>query len=126
MQRNSYDYFKSLEDICDIIYQIAIKYGRIGGHIAIYRGCVKFYAQFRNLSLRSLIYPQYYHNPLPAWLQKVDHYVAILLKPLQPIFTYYQHRMYRLAYQKAIKKYPYLKTEITRYALYPQLLNKQR
>lgn len=118
--------WSQLSDAIDIIRNITYKYGRFGGQIKEKFGCVRFYVHFFDGTLHSLLYPGhsyvrarrfYYWIDLPI-LSKFFKYTGV-----GKLILWWQQKIYNIAYQKAIAKYPHLKDEILCDADYPELID---
>jgi hypothetical protein len=109
---------------CDILYSTSRRWGRLGGQVKEKFGTVRFYASFGHLSLHTLIYPGYVYSQFPKWLWRLDIYITgpILDKLFGRLFVWWQTKVYRYAYKKALKAYPHLREEILCAADYRELL----
>lgn len=88
-------------------------------------GTVRVYVSFGAHSLLTLLYPfRHSYKGWPDWLVRLDlHFFHWLLPKLNPILIPHQRRIYRLAYQRALRKRPHLTREILSCADYPELLD---
>lgn len=122
------------DDLCKLdliaheIGQYCIKYGRIAVTQTKEKfGTVRVYCSFGIWSLHSLIWPHYVykHPSYPQWLWKLDCslYGSWFARIVNVIIFPWQKFIYNRAYQKAIKKYPHLKDDITCAADYEEYLD---
>lgn len=100
------------------------RWGRFGGQAKEKFGTVRFYASFTQPSLHSLIYPKYIYSQFPKWLWSLD---IFYITPVLSFFFgrinhWWQKKIYRKAYQQALKKYPHIREEILCCADYSELL----
>lgn len=118
----------TVELISHEIQQYCVTWARIGGQAKEKYGTVRFYVNFEPLSLHRLFYPgyhyiQYSRMPFGKVVKLIDlyvmRYINYLLFPLDGFWCKY---VYRKAYAKAIKKYPYFRKRILSCADYPELL----
>lgn len=126
---SDWPYFKDVEMVADEIGDFLLRYGRIPV------GCTKekfgkamVYCSLGYVSLHTLVYPRHCyskHPKFPNWLWFLDNKVFsrfFTLSPINKITLIHQEFIYRLAYSRAIKKYPHIKEEILVDADYPYLL----
>lgn len=88
-------------------------------------GTVRVYCSFGYLSLHILLYPGYvFKRPYwPNWLWKLDvYYISKVFNFFQPLIFIWQKFIYRLAYKKALKKWPMIRKEILACSDYPEFL----
>lgn len=127
---NDYEIIQQQAD--DAAYYIAnflARYGRI--NVSQYKekyGTVRVYVKLGWDCLLNITHPFYRHyGPYPNWLKNFDiYYGSSILKytGLQYISFYYHRFIYRLAYKKAVAKYPEIRENILNYADYTELLEK--
>jgi hypothetical protein len=75
-------------------------------------GTVRVYCSFGFDCIHGLIWPRHcwIHR---GWPLKLDLWISKFLKPvINPLFCLLQKKIYRLAYKRAVKKYPHLRDEI--------------
>jgi hypothetical protein len=122
--------WKALDLALDELYKWGVVWGRVGGQIKEKWGCARYYANFSDGTLHSLLYPGSYRIQSPMWF-----YDNIDYKIIRPIIIYtglikvihsYQRYFYRLAYKKAIKKYPHIKKEILTDCQYPEFVKEAK
>lgn len=123
------DEFKHFEDVgvcADEIGAFCVRWGRIGVTSTKEKyGTVRVYCVFGLYSLHSLIFPRFvFRNPsFPIWLYRLDSKITWrLFRAFQRPCVWYQSKIYRLAYQRALKRYPHIKEEILSDADYPEYL----
>lgn len=119
--------WKGINAAADYIGEFCRKWGRLGGQSKEKYGTVRFYVNFRTISLHSIFLPGYYHYAwFPKWLIKLDlYYISPILNTLFGRIVFeYQHRIYNLAYTRALKKWPHLQGEILTDVHYPEYLPK--
>lgn len=86
-------------------------------------GTARVYCSFGLHQIHSITHPGYVFNQYPKWLWVLDcHYGHRLLRLFQPLVIKWQTFIYRLAYKKALKKFPHIKDEILGGADYRELL----
>lgn len=102
------------------LYFICTRLGRIGGQIKEKYGTLRFYANFDDLSLHTLLWPGYVYLRIPHGMNRGS---ELLCKytGLSYLFTLYQKLMYKLGYRYILAKYPHLRLEIGAVADYPEL-----
>lgn len=127
MSKNSIEEFIEYNDyVYCVTVPESIIYVRRDG-IPVWCGnSARFYCYF-GLSLHHLVFPRHFvykHPKFPNWLWKLDiYYISPILNKLFGWFWYrYQYWIYRKAYERAVKKFPHIKEEITCAADYPELL----
>lgn len=107
--------WKGIEDCCYILHTTCARWGRFSGQTKEKYGTVRFYAYLGNISLHSLLYPEYVYSQFKwHWLWKLDiDYISPFLNfCFGKIFYKWQSKVYNHAYQKCLKKYPHLRKEI--------------
>jgi hypothetical protein len=113
-----------INNAADFIYDFCVKWARLGGQSKEKYGQVRFYASF-GLSLHSLCYPGHYFYRFPKWLITADLFwitPACQKLGLSRLWMWYQSKIYRLAYKKAVEKWPHLRDEVLCAAGYPEFL----
>lgn len=117
------------EGIGDAAYYIESfcnRYGRLEGQSKEKYGTVRFHANFGARSFLSITHPGYCHyGPYPKFMVHFDiYYAPAILKytGITLLFSYIHPFVYNLAYQRALKKWPHLRTEILSGADYPELI----
>lgn len=124
---DKFKYFADVGIAADEIGAFCVKYGRISVTQTKEKyGTARVYCSFGWTCLHSLLFPRYIckHPKFPKWLWKLDiYYIGPILRFLfaKPIYSY-QKFIYRLAYKKAIKKYPHIREEILNGADWDELL----
>lgn len=125
---DDFKYWGEVSDAAQYIEDFLKRWGRIFVTQSKEKfGEVRVYCHFGGSSLHSFLFPGYhYKRPwFPQWLWVLDIYY---LSKLFSIFTKfgfgrYQKFIYRLAYKRAIKKYPMIKEEILSCPDYSELLD---
>jgi hypothetical protein len=90
--------------------------------------CVRVYCGFGFHNLHSIIYPRYCFSQFPKWLWSFDcKYISKFFEliKLNRIVVPWQIFIYKLAYNRAVKKYPQLKYQILIDADYLELIDKE-
>jgi len=84
---------------------------------------VRVYLSFGWHQLHSITHPSYCYNQYPNWLWKLDVlYFSKIISKLNYIVVPFHVWLYKRAYKKVLKKYPYIRDEILSCADYPELL----
>ena len=84
---------------------------------------VRVYLSFGWHQLHSITHPSYCYNQYPNWLWKLDVlYFSKIISKLNRVIVPFHIWLYKRAYKKALKKYPYIRNEILSCADYPELL----
>lgn len=115
----------SLDKAVNIIESTCRKWGRFGCDAKEKFGCIRAYVNFYNGGFHELIYPGYHYCQWPKWLWILDRqYFTIATKytGLNWVITKYQHKIYNLAYQRALKAALLLRDEILSDADHPELI----
>lgn len=118
--------WEGIEECNSILYTVCTKWGRIGGQIKEKWGNLRFYAQFSDGTLFSLLYPGYhwipkryswfyFHIDLPV-IQRITKYTGLLW-----LIRQYQNAMYELGYRICEYNYPHLFDEIHHSMDHPKL-----
>jgi hypothetical protein len=114
-----------IDDAATYIGEFCKRYGRIGGQYKEKYGTVRFYASFCS-NLLHLTHPGYCHyGPYSNWLANMDiRYGNTFLKWTGILFfmSKWQPFIYNMAYQRAIRKWPHLRTEILSDADYIEMI----
>lgn len=101
--------YKLLNDTMMYIVTYMKRWGNIGAHYKEKYGSIRISPYFFDGSLHSITHPGYVYSQYPDWLWKLD------CKYIQPFFENksitnwirsYQYKVYRRAYQNALKLYP--------------------
>lgn len=111
--------FKYFADVEQAAYEIG-KFCRRWGRISVTQtkekyGTARVSASFGYLSLHRLIYPGYVYSQFPQWLWSLDiWYISRILqiRLISRPIVWYQTKIYRLAYKRALAKYPHIYEEI--------------
>ena len=117
--------WEALDGAIDTIYWWTCHIGRFGGQLKEKFGGLRFYAFFSDGTLYSLCKPGYYYCHWPKWWWRFD--LAVISRftrysGLLWLIRRWQHFIYNLAYQRAIKKYPHIREEILMDADYLELI----
>lgn len=101
-------------------------WGRFGGQAKEKFGTVRFYANFGCYGLLSLTHPRHNYTwniwqPYVKFDNAVGEYI-VRFSGLRLLFNWWQPKVYRLAYKKAIQKWPHLREEILCCADYNEFL----
>lgn len=125
---DGFQYFREVGQAADEIGAFCRKWGRISVTCTKEKwGTARVYCSFHYTSLHNLLYPGYvYKRPFwPDWLWAADiHYFSEVLswRIFSIPLAWYQTRVYRLAYKRALKKYPMIREEILSGADFHELL----
>lgn len=119
-----FPYFAEVGEAADEIGDFCAKWGRIGVRQTKEKyGTARVYCSFGAWGFHSLIYPKYVYSQFPDWLWKLDCRIGTkILSPFQKVIIKYQIFIYKLAYKKALEKYPFIKDEILGGADWHELL----
>ena len=106
--------WKGIDDAARIIGTTFRRWGRLMCHEKEKYGTVRAYVMFGNLCLHGLVYPAHVSNQFPLWLWHLDClYIGPCLRYFfGKAFVWWQAKVYRYAYHRALKKYPHLRKEI--------------
>lgn len=123
---DDFQYFEDVGRCADEIGAFCVRWGRIGVTCTKEKyGTVRVYCILGAHSLHALLFPRYVfrHPTFPAWLYRLDYKLTgpafrVLSRPV----SWYQSKIYRLAYYRALKRYPHIKEEILTDADYPEYL----
>lgn len=86
-------------------------------------GTVRVYLRFGWHQLHDIIHPGYHYSRFPKWLHSLDSKVLSQIVPLLNLVVVPLHqKLYRIFYQKAIKRWPHLRAEILSCPDFPELL----
>lgn len=114
-----------ISDAAHFVRDYLVKWGRIG--VRDYKekwGTVRVYCDLGWHSLLSITHPGYVHyGPYPKWLMSIDIWhlsrvVPLLNRWVVPIHEY----VYKMAYLRAVQKWPHLAEELLNGADFPELL----
>lgn len=121
---DGFKYFREVGMAAQEIGDFCVKYGRIGIRASKEKyGTVRVYLSFGLWGFHSLLKPGYVYNQWPKWLWNIDCEVGTkILSPFNLLVIPYQKFIYRIAYKRAIKKYPFIRKEILGGADYRELL----
>lgn len=121
-----FPYFVEVAQAADEIGKFCRKWGRINvTQMKEKYGISCVYCNFGAYQLFSLTHPGYVYSRYPKWLWSIDiMYISKLFQVcrINDIIVPYQLFIYRLAYKRALKKYPMIKKEILSGADYPEYL----
>lgn len=117
-------YFEQVSNAADEIGAFIARWGRMGVMQTKEKfGTVRVYCTFGMDCIHGLVWP-YHHWIHKWWPYKLDLLMSSLLsRILNIILIPYQRFIYRLAYKRAVKKYPHLWKEILIMADYGELLD---
>lgn len=117
-------YFEQVDDAAEMIGAFISRWGRMGVMQTKEKfGTVRVYCHFGIDCIHSIFWPRH------CWIHKwwpysFDLSISSWLMPLvNKIMVPYQEWIYRLAYKRAVKKYPHLTNEILVMADYGKLLD---
>ena len=106
-------YFGQIEDAAYEIGTFIVRWGRMGVMQTKEKfGTVRVYCSFGFDCIHGLIWPRHcwIHK---LWPYRFDLWISRFLQPvINPILIFLQKKIYRLAYKRAVKKYPHLWKEI--------------
>lgn len=121
-----FEYFREVELAAQEIGDFCKKWGRMGVWQTKEKyGTARVYCSFGLWGFHSLINPGYARNRWPSWLWKLDcDYGTRVITPFNWFIAHYQIFIYKIAYKRAIKKYPFIKKEILVCADYSEYLKK--
>jgi hypothetical protein len=86
-------------------------------------GTVRVSCTFGWYSLHDVVYPGYHFNQFPRWLQVLDYKVlSTFVQYASKLAEPYHRKVYRRAYENAVRKYPHHRTAILEWADWPELL----
>ena len=113
-----------LDDIAEDIGRFCARYGRIPVTQTKEKfGTIRVYCGFGCVSLHNLLFPRYVykHKSFPGWLWRLDcthggKFWGFISRIIFP----YQKFIYKLAYMRAIWRYPHLFDAITSCMDYPE------
>lgn len=118
------DNWSKVELAAKYIALFLVKWGRVP--VRDYKekyGTVRVYLSFGFYGFHSIIHPQHIYNQWPKWLWTLDcNFGTKIINPFNKLVVPYHCWLYRLAYKRAIKKYPMIKKEILSCADYAELL----
>lgn len=120
----TFPHFNDVGKAADEIGDFCVKWGRINVRQTKEKfGTVRVYCSLSIWGFHSLIYPRYVYSQFPDWLWKLDCKIGTkILSPFRFLFGKHQAFIYRLAYKRALKKYPHIRKEILDCADYSELL----
>lgn len=85
-------------------------------------GTVRVYCSFGFDCIHSIVWPKH-HWIHKWWPYRLDLWISTLLQPvINPMLHLLQKKVYRLAYKRAVRKYPHLRNEIFCCADFGELL----
>ena len=124
---DGFEFFGEVDQAAFEIGEFCKRYGRIYVSDSKEKfGGVRVYLMFGAISLHSLLFPGWHckHKLFPQWLWKLD--IRVLSRVVGKLnnlgFVKWQTFIYRLAYKRAVAKYPIIRDEILRSADYPEFL----
>lgn len=118
--------WNGINDAAVYICDFCAFWGRFGGQAKEKFGTVRFYASFGCYSLISITHPGYHFTrgiwqPYVKFDNAFGEYI-VRFSGLQLLLNWWQPKVYRLAYKKALQKWPHLREEILCCADYNELL----
>ncbi len=118
--------WEGIESAAEYIAKFISRWGRI--RVSQWKekfGTVRVYCGFGWECLYSIIWPTHVYIA-KWWPYKLDLTISRWIMPrLSTLIYQYQVKIYILAYQRAVKKWPHIREEIICYADYPELLDSQ-
>lgn len=123
---DGFPYFEDVENAADFIGNICRKWGRINvSQTKEKYGTARVYCSFGWWQIHSITHPGHAYCRYPSWLWSLDCiYFSKLIHLLNPVVIPFQQWIYRLAYKKAIKKWPHIREEILNGAGRDELLER--
>lgn len=117
-------YFIDVSDAARFIGLFLRKWGRVPVRSFKEKyGSVRVYLSLGWYQFHCIFYPGFAYSQFPKWLWKLDcTYGSILIRLVNKLVLPYHIWLYKLAYKKAIKKWPHIKNEILSCSDYPELL----
>lgn len=123
------DQFEYFSEVGDAAYEIG-QFCRFWGRINVTQtkekyGTARVYCSFGAYQLFSITHPGYVYSRYPKWLWTLDClYISKLFRffRFNTVLVPYQLFVYRLAYTRALKKYPFIAEEILSGADYTEQL----
>lgn len=123
---DGFEYFGEVGKAANEIGKFCRRYGRIMVTTTKEKyGTSRVYCMFGLHSLHTLTHPGYVYSQYPQWLWTLDIWYLskfFRFKPINYVTIRWQIFIYRLAYKKAIKKYPFIRKEILNGSDYPEIL----
>lgn len=110
-----FPHFEDVENAASYIGRFCRRFGRINVRQDKEKyGTVRVYCNLGWSCLLNITHPGYCHyRPFPQWLMKFDiNYGDKIAHVLNYVIYPYHKWVYNLAYQRAIKKWPHIRTEI--------------
>jgi hypothetical protein len=121
-----FPYFNDVENAAYEIKEFCVRYGRLGGQSKEKYGTVRFYAKFGVTGFHNLTHPGWVNYAwYPKWLVRFEIYHSPKVFRALGItwfFSKWQPMVYRMAYKRALKKYPHIRKEILSCADYDEFL----
>ncbi len=117
--------WNGISDAASYIGEFLKRWGRV--NVTQYKekwGTVRVYCDLGWYCLLNITHPGYVHyRPYPEWLKRLDIFcLSRAIRKLNFLVVPFHAWLYRLAYKKAIAKWPHLKAEIIDGADYHELL----
>lgn len=121
---DDFPYFQEVGEAADDIGLFLRRWGRLNVRQTKEKwGMVCVYCDFGWYQMHSITHPGYAFSQYPKWFWKFDiDVLSRVIEPLNKIVVPFHKWLYRLAYKKAVRKYPYIQEEILRGADWPELL----
>lgn len=119
-----FEYFGEVGEAAEEIGMFLKRWGRVGVIQTKEKyGTARVYLSFGWSQMFSITHPGYVYSRYPQWLWKFDiYYISKVVRLFNPIVVRWHHFLYRLAYRRAIAKYPMIREEILCGADYSELL----
>lgn len=121
---DGFPYFAEVGQAAYEIGEFLRKWGRVSVRDTKEKyGTVRVYLSLGWYQLHSFTHPGYCYSQYPGWLWKLDvFYFSKIFSKLNYIVVPFHVWLYKLAYKRALKKYPFIREEILCCADYPKLL----
>ena len=115
-----------ITDAAHYIGHILRRWGRVGvADCKEKYGEVRVYCTFGWHQLHNITHPGHFFSRYPKWLWELDcTYLHYLIRPLNVAVIPIQRSLYRIAYRRALRKWPHLRDEILEGADFPELLRE--
>lgn len=108
-----FPYFQEVGEAADYIGDFCVKWGRIPVTQTKEKyGTVRVYCSFGCWGLHGIVKPQYIYYQWPKWTWPINSFSDKIISKFYFVIIPYQKFIYRLAYKKALKKWPMIRKEI--------------
>jgi hypothetical protein len=116
--------WKGISDAANYIGKFLRRWGRVSVTQTKEKyGTARVYCAFGWYQIHSITHPGYVYSRYPRWLWRLDcYYGNYLTRPLNYLAVPFQKWLYRIAYQRALRKWPHLAGEILMGADFIELL----